>query len=550
MNTDLRKMFFDPADDVEICDRMSAQIFEISRNGVVNLTPNPDDQLNSSLYTQKRAYRDEEDLGFLSKNFTLPIALWFLASLAALPILWWATRWLFFRRTILDEKETKILDRIVTGAALSFLILFILIKWNLMRSLGEPFVLLEGVSIWPTEFVRLLVIFFCIYFIAVAAIRIKRSNAELEKAFITRGFAEADPIFPKDPGKQAWSWIGGVTKELLAILWSISRLQGFEEGKRKLKEQVKPVIDWWEEKNAIKWSQELDERNNALPDGSLGKNDPDAIWEKYRQLDTMKMRAFRITVRVIPFLLIAFPVVKFVGNPHIPFRGDIAFGCDLAILIMSIVSFAVLTFFVVDTPKICIPFIRSLASAETEWPASSTVRTLARRRGLNPEDIRDYIDMQVITKRTEVVGELICYPFIALLLMILSRLSVFDNWNWPWPLIAVIAFMCTIAVINALSLRRAAEKTRKESIRRLREKLSRLESGGKEDRPASARIEQGGDKVQPKPAQIEMLIEEIQSLQGGAFTPWAQNPVLRAVILPFGGVGAVALLDMLAQLGL
>lgn len=45
-------------------------------------------------------------------------------------------------------------------------------------------------------------------------------------------------------------------------------------------------------------------------------------------------------------------------------------------------------------------------------------------------------------------------------------------------------------------------------------------------------------------------MEEIKNVRTGAFSPWSRNPVLHALVLPFGGVGALALIDTLVQMGL
>jgi hypothetical protein len=43
--------------------------------------------------------------------------------------------------------------------------------------------------------------------------------------------------------------------------------------------------------------------------------------------------------------------------------------------------------------------------------------------------------------------------------------------------------------------------------------------------------------------QIELMIKEIQSLQDGAFAPLSRQPIFRAILMPFGGAGLLALLD-------
>ena len=50
--------------------------------------------------------------------------------------------------------------------------------------------------------------------------------------------------------------------------------------------------------------------------------------------------------------------------------------------------------------------------------------------------------------------------------------------------------------------------------------------------------------------QVELMISEVKSLQKGAFAGWTANPVFGALLLPFGGAGALWLVDLLVQFGL
>ena len=78
-----------------------------------------------------------------------------------------------------------------------------------------------------------------------------------------------------------------------------------------------------------------------------------------------------------------------------------------------------------------------------------------------------------------------------------------------------------------------AERVRDKTIERLRHRLSHKRGKG-DGRGA---------------AQIELLIEDVEQMREGAFSPWSRSPVVKAVAVPFGGVGALAVLDMLAQQG-
>ena len=86
------------------------------------------------------------------------------------------------------------------------------------------------------------------------------------------------------------------------------------------------------------------------------------------------------------------------------------------------------------------------------------------------------------------------------------------------------------AVYAVLSLRKAAEEARKVFLRRLNAKL----------------LKAIGDKEKEGADQIRELIKDVESCDEGAFAPVTQQPVIRAIMMPFGGAGLVTLLNYVA----
>jgi hypothetical protein len=50
--------------------------------------------------------------------------------------------------------------------------------------------------------------------------------------------------------------------------------------------------------------------------------------------------------------------------------------------------------------------------------------------------------------------------------------------------------------------------------------------------------------------QLEMLLRRVDELRDGAFSPFSQQPVVRAMLLPLGSLGGTALLEYLLLPGL
>ena len=91
-----------------------------------------------------------------------------------------------------------------------------------------------------------------------------------------------------------------------------------------------------------------------------------------------------------------------------------------------------------------------------------------------------------------------------------------------------------IVIGCAVALRVSAEATRAEARRRLNERLVRAK-GGSNDALAS---------------QLELVMLRIEEMREGAFSPFSQQPVVRAMLLPLGGLGGTALLNYLLVPGI
>ena len=136
-----------------------------------------------------------------------------------------------------------------------------------------------------------------------------------------------------------------------------------------------------------------------------------------------------------------------------------------------------------------------------------------------------------MAQRTQVVAPLIWYPLIVLILLVVANFSFFDNWTWSASLVLIYAITAAWALGSAILLRRAAEQLRETALNDLR------------------RFRLLGQESETKRQTFDELIAEIRGLKTGAFAPLSEQPFIRAVLLPGGGLGLLAvgqrLLDML-----
>jgi hypothetical protein len=212
-----------------------------------------------------------------------------------------------------------------------------------------------------------------------------------------------------------------------------------------------------------------------------------------------------------------------------------------------------LVFFVVDATAFCVSFVRGLRAHGANWPAS-TLAKFERELQIPRAYLDNWIDLEFIAWRTQCVTRLIYFPFIVLSLFLVSRSAAFDDWYMPTTGIVLAVLGAGVALACAVALRYAAEASRRFAMERLRDEITRVSGetvSAAQKKPVAASV--AGDPPghvpppdPPKPAQLSLLLSRMDHLHEGAFAPFWQQPLLKAVLLPFATLGGTSLLDYLA----
>jgi hypothetical protein len=143
----------------------------------------------------------------------------------------------------------------------------------------------------------------------------------------------------------------------------------------------------------------------------------------------------------------------------------------------------------------------------------------------NERDLADYRDILVIARRTEAVGSIAYYPFVILSLLIVARLALFDDWTWTRPLVIAIGLHFSLAFYAAWRLPSMAKEYRDKVLHRLKQR----------QRKAFLQSERIPDAT-------DTMIAEVQSTHQGAFLYLWEQPAIRALLFPSGGIGLAILL--------
>jgi hypothetical protein len=260
--------------------------------------------------------------------------------------------------------------------------------------------------------------------------------------------------------------------------------------------------------------------------------DGEKLWDEYTAHGFWTPRLIRFVVPAGAYLLFGLIIIlNLFPPPIVPARGWISYKADAIILSIGVIASIFLTFYVIDATRLNQKFIQYLAEGKTRYPDKTLEIWKTKRPGIDSEDLSELLDVALIGTRTAVVGQLIYYPFLILFLMIISRVSYFDNWQWPISLIIVFSLNSLLALSCALGLQWDAEKARRKAIANLSDKLFGYETLGAENQ-ASA---------------LKHMISEIEASESGSFGRFSKHPVLRAILLPSSGIAVVAIVEFLMK---
>ncbi len=184
-----------------------------------------------------------------------------------------------------------------------------------------------------------------------------------------------------------------------------------------------------------------------------------------------------------------------------------------------------------------------------------------------------WVKLQIIAKRTFAIGKMIFYPFVIFALLLIARNNYFDHWCWTKPLIIVISSTIVITLYYAFILFYEANNIRKQTISSLHEEqlkllniqipsLLELNEGkikglGKHMKQIFTRrlseeqkiIDDKKSKfIEQKSNYIDHIIHDLEDLKSGAFAPLRRNPIFFAILAPLGGLGTISILPHLLRL--
>ncbi|MBH0201946.1 MAG: hypothetical protein HP496_06525 [Nitrospira sp.] len=330
---------------------------------------------------------------------------------------------------------------------------------------GEPFSWIAGVSIWPSELLRVLVVVLSLLLFVKGARDLTKNGEHITEDF---QFADAS-------GRQRFS---------LGTFWT------------NLQRVYHP---------------------------SLTRTPPtiDRAWVWYREASQLSQGMARTTLLFVLYLSATWAIGYFVlPDEYIhPCRGTLSCRVDWIMTLASAGIVVLLNLAVFDAVMLCRRWIGWVTASTGGW-SEQVQEEYLREYGLGAaqktefEKLKYLAVVDLIAQRTEVVNRLIRYPFIALLIMIAARNEYFDIWNYPLLLLLSWSVNVLLALIGALFLYQAASRAKAAMLAGLSRQMVQTLGIGKDH---DVRVKQ-----------IQHVINEIENNEQGAFVPLYQQPVVES----------------------
>ena len=378
----------------------------------------------------------------------------------------------------------------------------ILMNVSLAQGVGEPFLWFEGISVWPSLVVRFvgLVTMLGLWY---AFLKMIQQKEKPDKDF------EIALPKPRTLNRSKLSaWLNGPHLNL-----ALFDQAGHAEAGSAVKEETrgKKIID------------------------------VATLWQNYLRATSWREMAGWIMVSLLIGLILIIATFQVLDSrPSFPHRGDLVKNLHLLLVSFNALVLWLAIFWVGYETRVCARFIETLSNVPNEWPDQLLART-EKETGVPRAHLDDYLDFRLIVHATQRIDWLIYLPFVGIFFMVLSRSNFFDAMDFPPALFFIVGLALGYSLLSAILLRRSAESARGKAIEYYERQLL-IQARVKDSQPPILIV----DPISVE--QIKLLMERIRNNREGAFAPFAQQPALQALLLPFGGYGSVQIIEYLFKL--
>lgn len=349
--------------------------------------------------------------------------------------------------------------------------------WSGQREGGEPLLFTAGISAWPAEACRLMAVLLTLHLTFKACVMLAGSTRQLRSNYFPDSVDPAQSRVRRSPRE----WF-----KSMCLFWNTSSMLTARQGEESIVH-------------------------------------PSHLWSEYRHSNSITARLTRSFVVALLLFGCSSLLLNLFGTTFPPVRGPGAREIDLWLDRASLAALLWLVAFVVDMLWLNRVFIQWFSRGRSDW--SEEMLRAHRVSGLHADNLRDYVDLQMVADWTRDIGRFAFFPFYVLGLLIVARVDRFDAWSWSPALILIYFLVVVIIVVGVARVRGAAENLRRKAVADVLQRYTVLSA-----HEAATR-----------------LLTEIGGLRRGAFVPFSEQPVMKALYWLLGALGVGGLWQAFAQ---
>ena len=442
------------------------RIFEVGRNGAVDLSP-VDKEGVRTVHPLRQDLDRTDEHGSLKQGVgfdnTAVAATLVVALLIAGIVAWTNQRlWLWVLR---NPRPLAVMAIIGVASFAAFVAFGGAEALLANHDEGEPFSWTAGVSVWPSELLRIFVVILCLVMLG-KGLRDLIKNSD---------FISEDFLFEDDSGRR----------------------------------RLSPGTFWTNLQRVYH------------PAATRAATTVDQAWSWYREAGKPAQRVARTILLFLLYLGIMWPLEYWVLDEEMiqPCRGRLSCAVDSVMTLSSLGLVVLLNLAVFDAVMLCRRWIGWVTASTGGW-SDQVQEEYLREYGLGQAQKAEFGKLKylavidLIAQRTGVVNRLIRYPFITLLIMIAARTDYFDIWNYPLLLIVAWSLNVLLALLGSLLLYQSASKAKVAMLAGLSRQMVQALGTGKDH---DVRVKQ-----------IQYVIDEVEANEQGAFVPFYQQPVIES----------------------
>ena len=325
--------------------------------------------------------------------------------------------------------------------------LFLWLAWRISQMPGEePWDFLDGISIWPSECLRFMIILGSLAFLRFLSFRLTHHRKRLWRMYFAKGeesWPEEWAEFCKERKKRPMSQKLFRPQNWLMSPWVPPFVKTMANGKTEA---------------AV----------NML-----------ALFKCYLRFGAFRLRLSRVVLSVIVYIVIASCLVNALHDlpTWLLVRGPHSHLFDRCIMISTIVSILVVLFYMLDTALLTKRVLNCISLHPCRWP-DRPLNQRAADFSVKQEHLDGFLDVEFAAIQTQEVGLWMFGPFVLLLLFLISRSAILDNWTWPLGIKIIFIVNFALGVVCWAVVRRSAQNVRQFALERIESAISSVKSSG------------------------------------------------------------------------